>query len=414
MGQLTEQRYPTVADLVSTARWATERWPSTAALRRIGTSRGGRPIHLLSVGHARRAVLVVAGAHANEPAGGATVRHLVQRTVEDRELRADTSWHFVLCADPDGAALHDAPAPRTLVEYHRGFFRPAGPEQPEWAPSLVPPGRTPPETRALESAIDRVRPYLQVSLHSTELGGSWVQLTRDVPGLAEPFAKSAAELHVPLEADPVDATGWPAAGPGVHVMPAAGPTVAFPSMPDEARVSTWHHVHRYGGLTAVVEVPMWASDVVGDCTPHPAPGRELRALAERLRADARVVAAFFEETADRLPPVDDALLRAARWALALAPQLADDWSRPQPDATTAYLRSVEAFGRRLPLRAAAMLLRVLEDRGDPAVPRLERVVARWCDAFAERFRARWVPVEHQVEHQARTVLAAAGRARPGR
>ena len=36
------------------------------------TSRAGRPLHLLSMGHARRAVLVVAGAHANEPTGGST------------------------------------------------------------------------------------------------------------------------------------------------------------------------------------------------------------------------------------------------------------------------------------------------------------------------------------------------------
>jgi len=38
-------------------------------------------------------------------------------------------------------------------------------------------------------------------------------------------------------------------------------------------------------------------------------------------------------------------------------------------------------------------------------------VAVWSDAFAERFRARWVPLEHQVEHQARTVVAAARHAR---
>ncbi|MGW6295188.1 M14 family zinc carboxypeptidase, partial [Streptomyces sp. NPDC055058] len=35
----------------------------------------------------------------------------------------------------------------------------------------------------------------------------------------------------------------------------------------------------------------------------------------------------------------------------------------------------------------------------------------WSDAFAVRFRARWVPVEHQVEHQARAVVAAALHAR---
>ncbi|MEU6806791.1 alpha/beta hydrolase family protein, partial [Streptomyces neyagawaensis] len=32
----------------------------------------------------------------------------------------------------DGASLHMAPAPRTLLDYHLGFFRPAAPEQPEY------------------------------------------------------------------------------------------------------------------------------------------------------------------------------------------------------------------------------------------------------------------------------------------
>lgn len=70
-------------------------------------------------------------------------------------------------------------------------------------------------------------------------------------------------------------------------------------------------------------------------------------------------------------------------------------------------------GSRLPLRAAAMLLRVLQEADDRAAPRLERLVAAWSDAFAERFRARWVPLEHQVEHQSRTVVAAARHARDG-
>ncbi|NDZ88174.1 3-hydroxyacyl-CoA dehydrogenase, partial [Streptomyces sp. SID10115] len=67
--------------------------------------------------------------------------------------------------------------------------------------------------------------------------------------------------------------------------------------------------------------------------------------------------------------------------------------------------------RRLPLRAAAMLLRVLDEAGDRAAPRLEVLVAQWSEAFAERFRARWVPLEHQVEHQSRTTVAAARYAR---
>ncbi|MFD8721393.1 M14 family zinc carboxypeptidase [Streptomyces sp. NPDC059629] len=412
MSLLPELRYPSVPELIATARALAAHRPGLCTLRQIGVSRAGRPLHLLSVGHSRRAVLVVAGAHANEPTGGGTLQALAERVLNERELRAETSWHFLLCADPDGASLHVTPAPRSLLDYHLGFYRPAGPEQPEWSPSVLPPDRLPPETVALLGVIDELRPYLQVTLHGTDLGGSWVQLTKDVPGLAEPFAKSAAELHIPVETGASDAAGWPASGPGVRVMPGPDSGVAYPSMPDDARHSTWYHAHRYGGLTAVVEVPMWASDLVDDPAPHPAPAAAMRRLARRLLQDSREVERVLTETLPRLDGLDGPLLRAARWALGLIPGLAEDWIQRQPiDTTMAYVGSVDAFGRRLPLRAASMLLRVLREADDRAAPRLEELVASWCDAYAERFRARWVPVERQVEHQARTVLAAAQHAR---
>ncbi|MER7573595.1 M14 family zinc carboxypeptidase [Streptomyces sp. NPDC126514] len=412
MSLLPELRYPTVTEVVSAARTLAAQRPGPCTLREVGLSRAGRPLHLLSVGRARRAVLVVAGAHANEPTGGPALLALAERVLHERALRTDTSWHFLLCADPDGASLHVTPAPRSLLDYHLGFFRPAGPEQPEWSPAVLPPDRLPPETRALTGVIDELRPYLQATLHGTELGGSWVQLTKDLPGLAEPFAKSAAELNIPVETGAADAAGWPASGPGVHVMPAAGATMAYPSMPDDARHSTWHHVHRYGGMTAVVEVPMWASDLVDDPVPHPAPAAAMRRLAGRLLRDTREVERVLTEVLPRLDGVDGPLLRATRWALGLVPGLAADWTRTAPlDDTRAYIGSVDAFARRLPLRAAAMLLRVLQETDDRAAPGLERLVASWSGSFERRFRARWVPLEHQVEHQSRTVVAAARHAR---
>ncbi|MFJ8079953.1 M14 family zinc carboxypeptidase [Streptomyces sp. NPDC096205] len=412
MSLLPELRYPTVPELVSSARMLAAGHPGLCALREVGVSREGRPLHLLSVGRARRTVLVVAGAHANEPAGGPTLLALAERVLHERVLRDGVSWHFLLCADPDGASLHITPAPRSLLDYHRGFYRPAGPEQPEWSPSVLPPDRLPPETRALTGVIDELRPYLQVTLHGTDLGGSWVQLTKDIPGLAEPFAKSAAELHIPVETGASDAAGWPASGPGVHVLPTRESGVAYPSMPDDARHSTWYHAHRYGGLTAVVEVPMWASDLVDDVAPHPAPAAALHRLAERLLGDTLEVERVLADALPRLEGVDGPLLRAAKWVLELVPGLAADWMHTQPaDDSMAYVGSVDAFARRLPLRAAAMLLRVLRETDDRAAPLLERLVVDWSDSFAERFHARWVPLEHQIEHQSRTVVAAALHAR---
>lgn len=411
--------YPTPHELSLAARALADQHPGLVRLRRAGTSRAGRPLWLLSVGRGhhdgdagRPGVLVVAGAHANEPVGGPTALAVARRIIRDPGPRTGCDWHFLLCADPDGAALHRTPRPYSLLDYHRNFYRPPGPEQPEWAPSLLPPDRLPPETLALTALIDELRPLLQVSLHCTDLGGSWVQLTRDIPGLAEPFAKSAAELRIPVETGASDAAGWPSPGPGIFVMPEPGTEATGVFHPEDTRLSTWYHAHRYEGTTAIVEVPMWASDLVDDPAPHPDPPRVLRALAGRLDRDAGRVAGILDATRAELPADDPELvaplLRSVDWTLALIPRITAQWGGPDApaEATAAHLGSMDAFSRRLALRAAAMLLRILRAAGHPAAPSLDRLVAAWCEEFADRFGARWIPVATQVEHQSRTVLAA--------
>ncbi|WP_327303824.1 M14 family zinc carboxypeptidase [Streptomyces sp. NBC_01298] len=415
MTLIRDMCYPTPHELALAARALADEHPALARLRRIGASRAGEPLWLLSVGSTATAttggstapnVLVVAGAHANEPVGGATALALARHLI--RVPAAGTTWHFLLCADPDGAALHRTPRPYSLLDYHRNFFRPPGPEQPEWAPSLLPPDRLPPETLALTRLIDELRPALQVSLHGTDLGGSWVQLTRDIPGLAEPFGKSAAELRIPVETSASDASGWPSPGAGIFVMPQPGTTADGPFHPEDTRLSTWYHAHRHAGTTAIVEVPMWASDLVDDPAPHPDPRAALRVLAGRLTADAARVAALREGAAGGTDPAAAALLRAVDWTLALIPRITAEWTGPgaPAEATAAYIGSIDAFGRRLSLRAAAMLLRVLRAEGHPTAPAVDRLVTGWCEEFADRFQARWVPVATQVEHQSRVVLAA--------
>ncbi|MGY4388812.1 hypothetical protein ACVWXB_002111 [Streptomyces sp. TE12347] len=428
---LRDMCYPTPRELGLAAHALADEHPDEVRLRQAGTSRAGQPLWVLSVAAtggaprgAERSVLVVAGAHANEPVGGATALSLARRLLDDPTPRAGCGWHFLLCADPDGANLHRTPLPYSLLDYHRNFFRPPGPEQPEWAPSLLPPDRLPPETLALTALIDELRPVLQVSLHATDLGGSWVQLTRDIPGLAEPFATSAADLRIPVENGASDAAGWPSPGPGIFVIPQPGSEAAGAFHPEDTRLSTWYHAHRYAGTTAIVEVPMWASDLVDDPTPHPDPRGALRMLAERLTSDAALVAGVRggahvpQDPRSSEDPAAAPLLRAVDWTLALIPQVAAAWTAGAPaEATAAYVASIDAFGRRLSLRAAAMLLRVLHAQEHPAAPGLDRLVTGWCEDFAARFGARWVPVATQVEHQSRTVLAAYDRlvaaGRPG-
>ncbi|MCF6526531.1 dehydrogenase [Streptomyces sp. JJ36] len=411
-------RFPTTTELVAAARALTERHPLHCRLRRVGTSRGGAPLLLLSVGRGSRSVLVVAGAHANEPVGGATIRYLAERLCRRPETHEeeDTRWHFLLCLDPDGARRNDPwirDGATGLPAYYRRFFRPCSTEQPEWLPP--PGGGAPlPETRALTALLDDLRPVLQCSLHGVELGGSWVQLTRPLPGLGGPLRAHADARGIPLERGPFDAFYWDSPEPGTYLMPPPGRPDQFGALPDETARSTWFHPWRYGTLTGVVEVPMWADPRVEDTAPHPAAGPALAAVSARLREQcARVTGLLPAVRTGR--PAADLLLPALTETLTVAPGLAAAWDPvgppgdgpPLPPMTRARVAALDVAGRRLTLRAAGLLLQAL-DGDQPEHATVRRLIDDWCAEY--RRSARPVPVADQVAHQAGVVLALADRA----
>lgn len=129
------------------------------------------------------------------------------------------------------------------------------------------------------------------SLHSTDVGGSWVQLPRDLPELAAPFRASAAELGIPLQHGTYDALYWENPSPAVHVLPP----------PDNsARLAAGSE--NIGASTAIVEVPIWASDLAEDLAPHPDAGHALRDLADLVLDGGRQVTAVLEKARAFLPP----------------------------------------------------------------------------------------------------------------
>lgn len=416
--------YPSVAEVAAAASAFARFRPGLCALRQIGRSRQGRPLHLLTVGRGRRNVLVVAGPHSDERIGAATALRLAERVAADPWLhaRADARWHFLLCLDPDGTARsEEGPAVRrTPAEHFRHSYRPPAEEQPEWAPSIRAADDQLPESQALVDVIDELEPFLQCSLHGNDLGGSWIQLTRDVPGLAEPLGKLSAERDVPVQTGTYDAMYWTVSGPGVYVMPEPGEPTQFASLPEDVNRSTWVRPHRYGGMTALFEVPMWASRKVADTEPHPDPARALAELGALLRHQsdrARLLLAQVRETlpgrpADsELPP----LLRLAEGLAAICPQVAADWEALHPSPvplTRAHLAALDIAARRISLRAAGTLLRLL-DGLPPALPgapaariACEAQLAAWASELTAGHDLAWIPVPEQVDLQAESVLAA--------
>ncbi|MCT9075544.1 M14 family zinc carboxypeptidase [Streptomyces fulvoviolaceus] len=414
-------RYPTVDELGERAAALVARHPRDARLRRVGTSRAGTPLWLLSVGHGSRQALVVAGPHANEPVGGATVLRLAERALADPRFTvdADATWNLLLCLDPDGLRRNEGwlQGPYALGRYFRNFFRPGFQEQPEWLPDGAA-GAALPETRALLDLQDELRPFLQCSLHGVDVGGGFVELTHDLPGLAQRVAHSAARLGIPRELGPYDTLYWPSLGPAVYRIPPPRPGDLAAAITEAAVESTWFHPHRHGTVTAVVEAPMWGVAAVEDGSPPADAAAVLRTVSHALRRDSLLLEGILARIRPHVSGAPDAarLLAPVEDYLLVGPGLADTWDpdiadgvRPLPPLSTAHLAALRIAGRRLALRTAGLLHQLVTHAGgDPAgaLPELDRLVDAWCADYRDGCGARWIPVARQVEYQSRVVLAA--------
>ncbi|RZB15491.1 dehydrogenase [Streptomyces sp. F001] len=414
-------RYPTVDELGARAAALVARHPRTARLRRIGVSRAGTPLHLLSLGHGRRQALVVAGPHANEPVGGATALRLAGQVLADRSLTdgADVTWNLLLCLDPDGLRRNEnwLAGPYSLEKYFRHFFRPGFLEQPEWLPEGAD-GAVLPETRALLALQDELKPFFQGSLHGVDIGGGFVELTRDLPGLAQRVARAAARFGIPRELGAYDTLYWPSLGPAVYRIPSPRRGDLAAAITEAAVESTWYHPHRHGTVTAVVEAPMWGVAAVEDGSVPADPDGALRTVSRTLRHDTLLLrrllarvrphAAALPDAARLLAPVDDYLLVCPGLADAWDPDLGDR-ARPLPPLSSAHLAALRIAGRRLALRTAGLLHQLATATGDdPAgvLPELDPLVDAWCADYRDDCGARWIPMQRQVEYQSQVVLDA--------
>lgn len=492
--------YPTLDELLRGAREAVAARPGVLRLRDIGSSRAGRPLWLLSAGNGPRQLLTVAGAHANEPVGGATSLRCARYLARDPRILGrgagglDCTWHFLLCLDPDGASLaegwmtagtspapgptgtaggpdatagartpdtayrmrashaadaagaHDAtrahdpaaaagvggipesahgrtaavpsgagPAPEAAApaaptaavppigSYYRGFYRPAFAAQPEFPPVAGDPRAPMPESEVLLGLLDELRPVAQFSLHGVEVGGTFLQLTRAVPGAPAAYRRIAADLGVPLEHRPFDGMGWLVEGPGVLVLPDGSPAEERDPSGFVSR-ATWLHGMRHGTVSAVVEAPFWSVAGVGDPRPVAEPHRELADVSELLLGRVKQLGSLVDALDPRPPERADRLAHftAARELMDIGSGVVDTWSAAELAATVGNSVSLGIAARRIPLRAAAMMSQALG-----GAPELDALVAGWARELERTFDARWVPVADQTALQARTMLVLA-------
>lgn len=205
-----------------------------AELVTVGHSSAGRPIRMLSLGSGPRSVLCWGYPHPDEPLGAAALAWWAQRLAAGGP-DAGARWHFVLCADPDIAALNESwirggsledfifgavRLEHVSREVDYGFPIDAGLfHQPEdWygaracheagrcvsrecGPTCLrfrePPGPLP-ESLALVAAIRRARPDLVGSMHDTHTGGCFTFLRqRPDDGLAAAMSEVPGACGLP-------------------------------------------------------------------------------------------------------------------------------------------------------------------------------------------------------------------------
>ena len=111
---------PTILPVEEILAWSA----SPPDLDEIGRSRDGRPIGAWRGGQGPLSVSLVAGCHADEPVGPATLRRLAgwlaSRPEHDPAV-AEMRWSIVPHANPDGEAANAVWASRTLeVTDHQG------------------------------------------------------------------------------------------------------------------------------------------------------------------------------------------------------------------------------------------------------------------------------------------------------
>ncbi|MFF3242497.1 M14 family zinc carboxypeptidase [Streptomyces sp. NPDC002870] len=367
-------RFLTVDELNAAIEELVRDFPEQCRLRRVGSSRQGEPLTLLSVGHGQEQVLVVGGPHPNEPIGLLTVVHLAKLVAENEEARGRYTWNFIPCLDPDATRLNEGwfAGPYTIRHYHERFYRPALAEQPEWTFPVLEDGayfdRMLPETQALARVVDELKPRLSYSLHNADFGGVFYILNRNLPGAAEALGKVSAKRGVELSLGPMDTLGWPEAGTAVYLMPEAKALAAAAARADGTAAfgsSSSHYAERHGATTLVAEAPLWRDPRANDISPS---GRSYPAVLVEGARNAQETVEKLASIANPVKPhltINTPLRRALDGSLEQTEGLAPAYQAMASvfagrDATVAEEFTVRCTTHMMRLRAAGLIRRQLD------------------------------------------------------
>jgi hypothetical protein len=189
------ERFLTVDELHASSQRLAGRFPDVVEILSLGHSRQGDSIQALKIGSGARTAMLFAMPHPNEPIGSMMLEFLSQRLAEEDELRQSLgyTWYLIKCIDPDGTRLNEGwfKGPFSIANYGRHFYRPPSHQQIEWTFPIqyesLEFDDPLPETRALMTLMEDIRPDFIYSLHNSGFGGAYFYVSEEAESLYQPF-----------------------------------------------------------------------------------------------------------------------------------------------------------------------------------------------------------------------------------
>ncbi len=427
-------RFYTVDELNAGIERLAAEYPEITSLRRVGTSKLGEPIKMLSIGNGAKNAFLFACPHPNEPIGSNLVHYLSEQLCVDEDLRTafDYTWHLIPCVDPDGTRLNEGwfAGPFTPRNYARNFYRPASNQQVEWTFPVSHKelfyDRSIPETEMLMRVIDELQPEFLVSLHNAGFGGVYYYIGREAEALYPVLHELPEWEELPLQLGEPEVPYAKTFAPAIFSMisikdsydyiEANGGDVSVMDSGDSSAA----YAEKYGSFMLVTEVAYYDDPRVMDQTP-----------TEHLRRDAileglgiqeeggSVLSKYFNTVAKQLKGQSPFQHSVEWWAgLSKSREAERNWAMTSEEtnrpATVAEHFSNVVQTQFYRLLGLGMLLRMLEGEiaignGTPAIrTSLTEATATfeaWADKLEAALNYRVVPIRKLVAVQLGAILA---------
>lgn len=196
----------TVEELEKSTLELQKKYPKAVEVFEIGKSREGRSIKCIKLGNGKKIGLMFACPHPNEPIGAMMLEYFTQASCQDQAFLDDLgyTWYIIKCVDPDGLKLNEnwLKGPFTATNYIKNFFRPAGNVQVEWSFPMKYKkynfDKPLPETVAIMSLIEKIKPDFIYSLHNAGFGGVFWYINKEMPEIWDSLRSTTVESGLPL------------------------------------------------------------------------------------------------------------------------------------------------------------------------------------------------------------------------